>query len=84
MQIAVIPGVTRFLGKSQGYRGLPVRDQLINSTVTGPDTPSMVTAWTPTPDELAALNRGASVHVELMGNQHPPILVGVGEVPEGS
>lgn len=82
MQIGRIRGATRVLGKSQGYMGLPVRDETINCTVEGPDTPAMVTAWLPTPAELARLNAGAPVHVRIIGNAHPPIMVDVGEVPE--
>jgi hypothetical protein len=81
MQIGRIQGFTRELGKSQGYMGLPVRDGSINCTVSGPETPTMTTAWLPTPAELAALNAGASVHVRLLGISHPPIMVEVGEVP---
>lgn len=82
MQIGRIKGCTRVLGKSQGYMGLPVRDETINCTVGGEQTPAMVTAWHPTPKELEALNAGAPVHVRLIGTGHPPILVEVGEVPE--
>lgn len=81
MLIARIVGATRLLGKSQGYLGLPVRDEVINCAVTGDGTPCMVTAWHPTPDELAALNAGAAVHVRLIGVAHPPIMVEVGEPP---
>lgn len=41
----------------------------------------MVTAWTPTPDELERLNAGASVHLRIHGVSHPPVMVEVGEVP---
>ncbi|WP_036292105.1 hypothetical protein [Methylosinus sp. PW1] len=82
MQIGRIEGATRVVGKSQGYLGLPIRDGSINCTVNGPATPTMTTAWLPTQDELAALNAGASVHVEILGNVHPPILVGVGPVSQ--
>lgn len=82
MQIGVIERATRTLGKSQGYMGLPVRDEVVNCRVNGEGTPTMVTAWLPTPAELAALNRGASVHVRIHGTSHPPILVEVGPVPE--
>lgn len=82
MQIGRIKNATRVLGKSQGYLGLPVRDEAINCTVGGEGTPSMVTAWLPTPKELAALNAGAPVYVRILGNAHPPIMVEVGEVPE--
>ena len=82
MIIGHIEGCTRILGKSQGYLGLPLRDEFINSRVTGSLTPIMVSAWLPTPDELALLNRGASIHVKLVGLAHPPIIVEVGPVPE--
>ncbi len=76
-----VKGVTRVLGKSQGYLGLSVRDEPMNSKVTGPNTPSMVTSWEPTPAEIAAIVLGAPVHVRLVGTSHPPIMVEVGEVP---
>jgi hypothetical protein len=82
MQAGRIQNATRVLGKQQGYLGLPVRDELINSKVTGENTPCMVTAWHPTPKELAALNAGAPVHVHIVGTAHPPIRVEVGEIPE--
>ncbi len=62
--------------------GLPVRDETINCSVNGDKTPAMVTAWLTTPKELEALNAGAPVHVRILGNRHPPIMVEVGEVPE--
>lgn len=82
MQIGMIEGATRVLGKSQGYLGLPVKDEVVNCTVGGEGTPSMVTAWLPTPKELEALNRGAAVHVRLIGTGHPPIMVDVGPAPD--
>jgi len=83
MQIGRIEGATRTIGKSQGYFGLPLRDELINCTVNGEATPAaMVTAWLPTPEELTALNAGAAVHVRILGVEHPPIMVSVGEAPE--
>lgn len=54
MIIARIANATRVLGQSQGYIGLPVKDEmtadpncldtLTNDTVNGPQTPSMVAA----------------------------------------
>lgn len=82
MQIGMIEGATRILGKSQGYLGLPLRDEVLNCTVGGDRTPAMVTAWHPTPAELDALNRGAAVHVRLIGTGHPPIMVEVGPTPD--
>ena len=84
MQIGMIPRHTRIIGKSQGYLGLPLRDELINDAVTGEGTPSMVTAWLPTPKELEILNAGGAVHVRLYGTGHPPIMVTVGEAPDGN
>lgn len=82
MLIARIEGATRVIGKSQGYLGLPIRDVTVNCAVNGEGTPAMVTAWQPTPQELEALNNGASVHVQLLGDAHPPIMVGVGQEPD--
>lgn len=82
MQIGRIANATRTIGKSQGYMGLPLRDEPINCKVNGEGTPSMVTAWMPTPKELAELDAGASVHVRLLGTRHPPIMVGVGPRPD--
>jgi hypothetical protein len=83
MMIGRIEHATRVLGQSQGYLGLPVRDGVINCTVGGEGTPCMTTAWLPTPEELALLNAGASVHVRIIGTAHPPIMVEVGPVPGG-
>ncbi len=81
MQIGMIEGVTRIIGKSQGYLGLPIRDEIIQCTVNGDGTPAMVTAWTPTPDELDRLIAGASVHLRVLGTSHPPVMMGVGDPP---
>lgn len=80
MLIARIPNVTRVIGKYQGYLGLPVRDEIRNTTIGGPETRCMVTAWEPTPDELERLNKGASVHLVVLGTAHPPVMLEVGEV----
>ncbi len=81
MIIARIANATRVLGKSQGYLGLPIRDELIHEVVNGPGTPSMVTAWEPTPDELERLNKGALVQLRILGVGHPPVMIEVGGVP---
>ena len=82
MIIARIPGATRVLGKSQGYLGLPIRDEIRNTTVDGPETPCMVTAWEPTPEELVRLNQGACIYLTVVGVAHPPVLLEVGEPAE--
>jgi hypothetical protein len=76
-----IAGATRVIGKSQGYNGLAVRDVLMDEKVNGSNTPAMLTAWEPTPDELARLNQGAPIILSLLGAAHPPVLLAVGEVP---
>lgn len=81
MQVGCIEGATRIVGKSQGYLGLPIRDEAIACTVNGGATPAMLTAWVPSPEELAALNAGASVHVRILGTVPPPMMVLVGPVP---
>lgn len=82
MQIGRIEGATRVIGLRQGYLGLPLRDEVINCSVGGPDTPRMVTAWLPTPAEIAAIVAGAAIHVGIIGTSHPPIMVMVGPVPD--
>jgi hypothetical protein len=80
MLIARILNATRVVGQRQGYFGLPIRDEVIHERVNGPGTPSMVTAWEPTPDELERLNKGARVHVRILGEIPPPMMVEVGPV----
>lgn len=82
MEVGCIDGATRIVGKSQGYRGLPIRDERLDCSVNGPNTPAMITAWVPTPEELAALNAGAAVHVRMLGMTPPPMYVFVGPVPD--
>lgn len=81
MMIRRIEGCTRVIGRSQGYNGLPLRDEVINDSVNGDGTPCMVTAWEPTPDELARLNAGASILLRVLGTAHPPVMVYVDPAP---
>lgn len=76
MMSLAIEGATRRIGKAQGYLGLCVRDFLF-----GDGTPAMMTAWQPTPDELARLALGAPIYLTLLGSAHPPVKLDVGEVP---
>lgn len=82
MQIGMIEGHTRIIGKSQGYLGLPLRDVVLNCTVGGPDTPAMETAWLPTPAELHAISHGAPVILRVLGRAHPPVMIDVGAPPD--
>lgn len=40
-------------------------------------TPAVASYWLPTPDELALLNRGFAVRLTVLGNTHPPLMLGV-------
>lgn len=80
MIVGRITNATRDLGKGQGYIGLPVRDVLVRCTVNGL-VPAMETAWHPTPDEIAGNVAGAPVVLRLLGDEHPPVSVDVGQVP---
>lgn len=80
MQSGRVESATRVIGKSQGYLGLAIRDEPIRCAVNGV-TPSMVTAWIPTPKEIEAIVAGAPIHVRILGTVHPPIIVEVGAAP---
>lgn len=81
MIIARIEGTTRLLGKSQGYLGLPIKDEILTDEVSGQKVHTMTSAWEPTTAELERLQAGAKLHVCLFGVEHPPIMVSVGDVP---
>lgn len=81
MHIGMVEGCTRVIGKSQGYMGLPLRDELIHCSVNGQNTPAMITAWFPTPEEIAAIAAGAPVHLRILGAQHPPVMIETGPIP---
>ena len=72
-----IENATRFLGKPKDWDdtengrcgGLAIRDEIMSGL------PVMTSALTPTPDELARLIAGASVHLCIYGTSHPPVSV---------
>lgn len=74
MLINAILGVTRRLGKSQGYLGLPIRDIVQDNGV-----PAMVSSWQPTPAEIALLVAGKPIYLLVEGTAHPPVLLYVPE-----
>jgi hypothetical protein len=76
MMSNAIEGCTRRIGKAQGYKGLAIRDELIDGM------PAMVTSWQPTIAELADLVAGAPIHLTLLGRAHPPVMLAVAAVPE--
>ncbi|MCJ8139583.1 hypothetical protein [Falsirhodobacter halotolerans] len=81
MEIGRIARSTRIIGESQGYAVLAVRDETFTCSVNGPDTPKMLTAWFPSPAELEALLNGAPIIVSIIGRDHPPIMLSVGDLP---
>ncbi len=81
MEIGVIQGHTNIIGKSQGYRGLPIRSILIDCPVNGPDTIAVETAWLPSPEEIGAMRAGAPIILRCLFGQ-PSVWLYVGEKPE--
>lgn len=92
VEILRVEGATRVLGRSQGYYGLPVRDDVVeevfdgvliqtrtDDSVTGPGTPRMTTAWQLSEDEILALAAGAPLYLHVVGTGHPPVMLSVGD-----
>lgn len=84
MIIKRIAGATRTIGQSQGYLGLPLRDEIREVSIGGEIARchAMVTAWEPTPDEIERIKSGAPIYLCVLGNMHPPVMLNVGEAPE--
>ena len=68
MQIGVIENANCIMRGN----GADIADLMVLRTENG-----FVSAWFPTPAELAALNQGAPVYLFIYGNAHPPVMVGV-------
>ncbi len=64
---------TRHFARTENLLGLSIRDEKID----GMDI--MISAWEPTPNELALLNSGATIYLHIVGVQHPPVALTVGE-----
>ena len=79
MKSALIKGSTRVIGESQGYLPLAVRDNFVNDAATGLITSQMVTEWTLSEGERAAIAKGGSIFLHILGTAHPPVLLMVGE-----
>lgn len=79
-----LDGAVRSVGARQGYLGISVLYGSCVLCLDGRDitAPTVVTAWEPTPDELAALSAGASVMLELLAQAQPPMRIWVGTPPE--
>jgi hypothetical protein len=80
----LIDGYTRALGApvdwdahKHGVCGmLPIRDEMSADGLR-----RMVSAWTPTWEEAAAIVAGAPVQLTIVGTSHPVVSLGVGAVP---
>lgn len=94
MEIGRIENATRVVGKSQGYYGVPIRDEARNlgdlphllhtmgfNSVDG-ECPVMQTVWSPTPDEMEKIASGAPIYLEIVGIAFQPMRLVVGEVPK--
>lgn len=68
-----ILGFTRELAKGQEeYRNLCIRDEHVDVEGIGV-CPSMVSAWEPTPQQIAMINAGGRIHLRILGEVHPPV-----------
>lgn len=77
-----IKNATRVIGKSQGYIGLPLRDEVIFDPAVGAPTHSMLSAWELEANELAALAEGLPLILRVLGQAHPPVMLYVGDEVE--
>lgn len=79
MDIKEIDGATRTIGKSQGYRGLPLRDEIITTNIGGKDreVPAMFSEWTLSEEEVHQLIKGGTIRLCVLGQSHPPVLLNV-------
>lgn len=64
-----LEGTTRRIGKSQGYKGLSVKDFDLDGI------PAMQTGWELTPGEVEKIKQGGKIIITLLGNAHPLIMV---------
>lgn len=82
MEPMPIEGETRRLGESQGYLGLPIRNDIVECTVGGAGTPCMLSAWMPSDEERAAISAGAPIILRVIGTAHPPVMIETGRIVE--
>lgn len=75
-----IEGATRYLGAPADWRPDSDGDcshlAILDTEMPG-GMPVMISAWEPTPAELAALNEGRPVYLQICGSAHPPVNVWV-------
>lgn len=77
MRAVRIPGYTRELAKGQPeYLNLCIRDDVV--LIEGPQgvpipVNGMTSLWEPTPQQLAILNAGGKIALQILGKMHPPV-----------
>lgn len=72
-----ITSATHYLGAPKGWE--PEKDGDCHHLAVRIEGNVFLSAWEPTPDELAALNAGGSVILSIVGGQ-PPVMLSV-EIP---
>jgi hypothetical protein len=82
MNTTKIKGCTRTIGESQGYLGLPLKDTVINDSVTGPGTPVMESLWQPSAEDIIKMMAGNPIKLRVVGTVHPPVMIEVAEMEE--
>lgn len=71
------------IGKSQGYQGLFVHFGITFDHARERQTTQLTTAYLPTPEQIADIVAGKPLIIKLINiQQHPPIMVETGELPE--
>ena len=75
-----IAGATRYLGAPLNWEpedGGPCSHLAIVDAQLDGGTPVMISAWEPTPGEIAAMMAGSPVYLQVCGSSHPPVAVWV-------
>lgn len=78
-----LAGAKRNVGASQGYIGISVLsgEKFVALNARTGYANTVTTAWRPDAEELARLNAGASIYLELLSQQQVPMLLTVGDIP---
>jgi len=83
MHIGRVQGANRILGEPKNWDrerdgvclSLPVRHEVVGGLS------QLTSAWLPTPEEIAAIAKGAPILLTITSLTHPPVMLTVGEAP---